>query len=77
MYGPSYVSFEWALQHYGLIPERVFEVKSCTTFEIFYGAETLAAPVFIYDTLFHFAGFVCRQNARFNLSKLEVESERA
>lgn len=30
MYGPSYVSMEWALQLYGLIPERVEEVTSIT-----------------------------------------------
>jgi predicted transcriptional regulator of viral defense system len=31
MYGPSYVSMEYALRYYGLIPERVFEVKSMTS----------------------------------------------
>lgn len=30
LYGPSYVSMEYALSYYGLIPERVFEVKSMT-----------------------------------------------
>lgn len=30
MYGPSYVSLEWALQTYGMIPERVVEVTSVT-----------------------------------------------
>ena len=29
-YGPSYVSLEWALQTYGMIPERVEEVTSVT-----------------------------------------------
>lgn len=29
--GPSYVSFDSALSHYGLIPERVFEISSATT----------------------------------------------
>jgi hypothetical protein len=28
---PSYVSFEYALSHHGLIPERVYEVTSATT----------------------------------------------
>ena len=28
LYGPSYVSYETALAHYGLIPERVVEVRS-------------------------------------------------
>ena len=31
IYGPSYVSLDYALQHYGLIPERVEGVTSVTT----------------------------------------------
>jgi hypothetical protein len=31
LYGPSYVSMDYALHHYGLIPERVVEVTSMTT----------------------------------------------
>src|SRR5262245_11089731 len=31
IYGPSYVSLEWACQRYGLIPERVYTVTSVTT----------------------------------------------
>ena len=31
LYGPSYVSMEFALAYYGLIPERVHEVTSMTT----------------------------------------------
>jgi len=31
IYGPSYVSLEFALQHYGMIPERVKAVTSVTT----------------------------------------------
>ena len=30
LYAPSYVSFEYALSHYGLIPERVYEITSAT-----------------------------------------------
>lgn len=30
IYGPSYVSMETALRHYGLIPERVYLIKSMT-----------------------------------------------
>jgi predicted transcriptional regulator of viral defense system len=30
LYGPSYVSLEWALSFYGLIPERVYTVTSMT-----------------------------------------------
>lgn len=32
IYGPSYVSFEYALGHYGLIPEAVYTL-TCATFE--------------------------------------------
>lgn len=31
LYGPSYVSMESALRHYGLIPEQVYAVRSMTT----------------------------------------------
>jgi len=31
IYGPSYISFDFALSFYGLIPERVYEVTSVTT----------------------------------------------
>lgn len=31
LYGPSYVSMESALRYYGLIPEKVFNVRSATT----------------------------------------------
>ena len=31
LYGPSYVSMESALRYYGLIPERVYSVRSMTT----------------------------------------------
>jgi hypothetical protein len=31
IYGPSYISIDYALQHYGLIPERVEAVTSVTT----------------------------------------------
>ena len=30
IYGPSYISLEYGLQHYGLIPERVEIVTSVT-----------------------------------------------
>ncbi len=31
LYGPSYISLESALSYYGLIPERVYSVRSVTT----------------------------------------------
>lgn len=30
LYGPSYVSFEWALSFYGMIPERAYTITSAT-----------------------------------------------
>lgn len=30
LYGPSYVSMEWALSFYGMIPERVYTITSAT-----------------------------------------------
>ncbi|MEI6242165.1 MAG: hypothetical protein WCP39_02030 [Chlamydiota bacterium] len=30
LYGPSYVSLEWALSFYGMIPERVYRITSMT-----------------------------------------------
>ncbi len=32
IYGPSYISFEYALSYYGLIPERVNTI-TCTTYD--------------------------------------------
>ncbi|MBQ7988149.1 MAG: hypothetical protein IJ253_06515 [Bacteroidaceae bacterium] len=31
LYAPSYISAHYALRHYGLIPERVYEITSVTT----------------------------------------------
>ncbi|MFA6196897.1 MAG: hypothetical protein WC656_09655 [Sulfurimonas sp.] len=31
LYAPSYVSFDWALSYYGMIPERVNEITSATS----------------------------------------------
>lgn len=31
IYGPSYVSIQWALRYYGMIPEQVFRMSSVTT----------------------------------------------
>ncbi len=32
LYTPSYISFDYALSYYGLIPERVYEVTSATLY---------------------------------------------
>ncbi len=31
LYAPSYISFEYALSHYGIIPESVYTITSATT----------------------------------------------
>lgn len=31
IYGPSYVSVQWAMRYYGMIPEQVFQMTSVTT----------------------------------------------
>lgn len=31
IYGPSYISLQWALSYYGMIPEQVFLITSVTT----------------------------------------------
>ena len=37
LYGPSYISLEFALAHYGLIPERVYAIRSvCVKMHKFY-----------------------------------------
>ena len=49
IYGPSYISLDYALQHYGLIPERVEGVTSVTTGR----SRKFLTPVglFIYRTI--------------------------
>lgn len=49
IYGPSYVSLDYALSHYGMIPERVADVTSVTTGE----RRSFATPlgVFTYHPL--------------------------
>ncbi len=49
--GPSYISFEWALSHYGMIPEGVYVVTSATTTQ----ARTYRTPLgtFTYAPLSH------------------------
>ena len=48
IYGPSYVSLDYALQHYGLIPEQVHAVTSLTVSR----AKRFQTPIglFIYRT---------------------------
>jgi hypothetical protein len=65
-YGPSYVSLEWALQTYGMIPERVEEITSVTSkrthiFETPIGRFSYShRPLFAYP-----AGITIRQTSEY------------
>jgi hypothetical protein len=48
LYGPSYVSLEWALSQYGLIPEGVYVVTSVTVCQ----AKTFSTPIGSFDYLY-------------------------
>lgn len=54
IYGPSYISMDYALSFYGLIPERVYEITSVTTkmlksYETPFGRFTyIKSPVNLY-----------------------------
>ena len=45
LYGPSYVSLEWALSHYGMIPEGVYVVTSVTTSQ----SKNYSTPIGTFD----------------------------
>src|SRR3984957_16023654 len=64
IYGPSYVSLEWACQYYRLIPERVTTVTSVTTKR----SKHFAAPVglFSYDHVLPQAYSECITLIRFS-----------
>src|SRR5579872_368051 len=45
LYGPSYVSLEWALSYYGMIPEGVYVVTSVTVNQ----SKRFSSPVGTFD----------------------------
>lgn len=45
IYGPSYISLEYALSYYGLIPERVEQVTSMTPLR----SKTFDTPIGVFD----------------------------
>jgi predicted transcriptional regulator of viral defense system len=45
LYGPSYISFEWALSFYGMIPEGVYVVTSVSTGR----SKSFTTPVGTFD----------------------------
>jgi hypothetical protein len=68
IYGPSYISLDYALQYYGLIPERVEGVTSVTTGR----SRKFATPVglFVYR-------MVPLDAFRVGMDRMEVDDERA
>lgn len=64
LYGPSYVSCDYALSHYGLIPERVESITSMTSGR----TRTFSTPVGIYKYYQHTSqdypvGVLCQENS--------------
>jgi hypothetical protein len=77
LYGTSYVSLETALSHYGLIPERVYAVRSMTTkrakrFDNVFGRfEYITVPVGYYSP------GICRQTVNNEYAYLIASPEKA
>lgn len=68
IYGPSYISLEWALQYHGMIPERVEAVTSVTTGR----SKRFQTPagLFIYRQ-------IPLQAFRFGMTRVETEGQGA
>lgn len=45
LYGPSYISFEWALSYYGMIPEGVYVVTSASAVK----SKSFITPIGTFD----------------------------
>lgn len=77
IYGPSYISLDYALSYYGLIPERVYEITSVTTkmlkkYETPFGRFTyIKSPVCLYAK-----GIVIKTN-KDNISFIMATVEKA
>ena len=68
IYGPSYISLDYALQHYGLIPERVEAVTSVTTGR----SRKFSTPVGLFTfRMISLAAF------RIGMDRIEIGSGRA
>lgn len=48
LYGPSYISFEWALSYYGMIPEGVYVVTSVSQAK----SKSFKTPVGTFDYIY-------------------------
>ena len=73
LYKPSYISFDYALAYYNLIPEMVYEVTSATTKPTrIFNTDTLAYGYYTIKTK-AYAGYILRQEGekRFYIAEPE------
>lgn len=63
LYGPSYISFEWALSQYGMIPEGVYVVTSVTTTK----SKSFKTPLGTFD-------YVCLSYSRYAIGVDQKEN---
>lgn len=64
LYGPSYLSFEWALSHYGMIPEGVYVVTSASATKSKRFKTSLGTFTYVYLSHSRFAlGIDQKENA--------------
>jgi len=68
IYGPSYISLNYALQHYGLIPERVEAVTSVTTGR----SRRFSTPVGLFT--YH---MISLEAFRIGMDRIEIDDGRA
>ena len=68
IYGPSYISLEYALHYYGMIPERTFAVTSVTTGR----SKRFMTPLglFIYRS-------IPLSAYRFSVTRIKIDDEKA
>ncbi len=64
LYGPSYISFEWALSYYGMIPEGVYVMTSASAIK----SKSFTTPLATFDYIFlnhsrYAIGFEAKENA--------------
>lgn len=76
MYTPSYVSLEYALSYYGLIPERAVEVSSVTTKKTFRISNPTGRYSYQHLSISAFQGFHMKQDEN-GLNVFIAEPEKA
>jgi hypothetical protein len=76
LYKPSYISMEYALSHYGLIPERVYDITCITTKKTNSFENTFGRFVYQHVKPEFFTGFV-ESKDEFNLAYFIAKPEKA